>query len=77
MKVVEFLKIGRELLKVMSSLGLRRDDYQHIELYEEYVIMRAEGEKVDYILRYLSERYKLSESTIKRIVRRFSREVGH
>lgn len=75
MKAIEFLKIGRELLKVMSNLGLRRDDYQHIELYEEYVIMRAEGEKVDYILCYLSDKYKLSESTVKRVVKRLSREV--
>jgi len=75
MKVVEFLKLCREFLKTMSSCDLRRDDYRHIEMYEEYVLMRSEGEKVDYILRVLSDKYKLSESTIKRIVRRLSREV--
>ena len=75
MKVVEYLKIGREFLKLMSNLGLMRDDYQHIELYEEYMVMRGEGEKVDYILSILSNKYKLSESTVKRIVRRFSKEV--
>lgn len=75
MKVVEFLKICREFLKLMSILDLKRDDYKHIELYEEYAIMRGEGEKVDYILYVLSSRYKLSESTIKRIVKRFSKEV--
>ena len=40
MKAVEFLKLGRELLKTMSILDLRRDDYIHIELYEEYAEMR-------------------------------------
>lgn len=75
MKVVEYLKIGRELLKLMSNHDLKRDDYLYIELYEEYMMMRGEGEKVDYILRFLSNKYKLSESTIKRIVRRLSKEV--
>lgn len=75
MKVIEYLKIGREFLKLMSILDLRRDDYQHIELYEDYMKMRYDGDKVDYILRVLSDRYGLSESTVKRIVRRFSQEV--
>lgn len=75
MKAVEFLKIGRELLKTMSTFDLRRDDYMHIELYEEYARMRGEGEKKDYVLCFLASKYKLSESTIKRVVKRFSKEV--
>lgn len=75
MKVVEYLKIGGEFLKKMSMLDLRRDDYKHIELYEEYVKMRSNGDKVDYILSVLGNKYKLSESTIKRIIKRLSKEV--
>lgn len=75
MKVVDYLKIGSEFLKLMSSLDLKRDDYQHIDLYEEYMMMRGEGEKVDYILCCLSNKYKISESTVKRIVKRLSKEV--
>ena len=75
MKAVEFLKIVEGLLKTMSTFGLKRDDYMHINLYEEYAIMRSEGEKVDYILCYLSDKYKISESTIKRVIKRFSKEV--
>ncbi len=75
MKAVEFLKLGSELLKLMSNFGLRCDDYKHIEMYDEYIRMKNEGEKTDYILAVLSSRYGLSESTIKRIVRRFSKEV--
>ena len=75
MTVVEYLKIGREFLKLMSSIDLKRDDFRYIELYEEYNKMRQEGNKVDYILCCLSDKYKISESTIKRIVRRLSKEV--
>ena len=75
MKAVNLLIIGREFLKLMSTFGLRCDDYMHIEMYEEYVKMRSDGEKVDYILSFLSQKYHTSESTIKRIVRRLSREA--
>ena len=75
MKVVEYLKIGREFLKRMSNLDLRRDDYIHIELFEEYERMRSHGDKVDYILSVLGNKHKLSESTIKRIIKRLSKEV--
>lgn len=74
MKAIEILKIGLEMLKVMSEFGLRTGDYKHIRMYEEYVDMRRKGEKVDYILSFLSNKYHISESTIKRVIRRFSRE---
>jgi len=74
MKAVEFLKLVREILKLMSDFDLKRDDYKNIELYEEYMKMRGEGEKVDYILCYLSQKYHTSESSIKRIVKRLSKE---
>ena len=76
MKAVEFLKMASEMLKRMSVCDLQRDDYKHIDMYEEYVGMREKGHKVDYILAMLSERYGMSESTVKRIIRRFSREVN-
>ena len=75
MKAVEILRIGKEMLKLMSDYDIRCTDYKYIGLCEEYVRMRDNGDKVEYILRYLSERYKLSESTIKRVVRRLSQEV--
>lgn len=75
MEAVKFLRIGRELLKTMSSFGLRLDDYKHIEMYEEYVLMRERDEKVDYVLSVLSDKYGMSESTVKRVVKRLSREV--
>ena len=75
MKVVEYLKIGKELLKVMSSYDLKCKDYEYITLYDDYTDMRNNGLKVDYILAVLSEKYHISDSTIKRIIRRLSKEV--
>ena len=75
MKVIDFLKVGKEFLKLMSNCDIKCNDYAYIELYEDYMEMRKERHKVDYILAILSGKYKMSESTIKRIIRRFSKEV--
>ena len=75
MKAIEILKLGKELLKAMSQLDLRLDDYQYINLKADYDRMRGNAEKVDYILATLSDKYHISESTVKRIIRRLSKEV--
>ena len=74
MKAIEILRIGFEMLKMMSEFGLRTGDWRHVGMYEEYVDMRRRGEKVDYILAQLSSKYSMSESTIKRVVKRLSGE---
>ena len=75
MKAVELLKIGAEMLRLMSQFDLRVEDYKHIDMFEEYWQMRLSGVKVDAILYDLAERYGMSESTVKRVVKRFGREV--
>lgn len=62
-------------MELMSEIGLRTDDHQYLELYDTYLKMRNTGEKVAYIVAHLAETYHISESSVKRIIRRFSREV--
>ncbi len=75
MKKVLFLKLNAEMLKLMSKCGLRGDDYKYIRAFEEYSYLRHERQKVDVILMELAEKYKVSESTLKRAFRRLSGEV--
>lgn len=75
MKAIELLKISRDLLKTMSEFDLRTDDYRFIDMFEEYKKLCGEGCKKDAIYYILSEKYNVSESTIKRAVRRFYQEV--
>ena len=49
MKVIEILKLNRELLKTCHYMGIRPDDVQYIELYNEYNKLHTNGEKVSYI----------------------------
>ena len=75
MKVVELVKISKEAMKMRSHSGIKTEDWQHIEMYEEYVSMRKNREKFRYIIAYLSEKYNTSESTVKRVVKRLSLEI--
>ena len=75
MKIVELIKISTESLKMMSKHDIKLNDWKHVEMFEEYLDMRGRCEKFRYIMAYLAEKYRLSESSVKRIVKRLSREV--
>ena len=75
MKVAELVKISKEAMKMMSHSGIKTDDWQHVAMYDEYLDMRKNREKFRYIMAYLAEKYNISESSVKRIVKRLSSEV--
>lgn len=75
MIVAELLQIGAEILKMMSKSDLKTNDYKYIGLYHDYCEMRSMGYKISAIYMLLSERYGVSESTAKRIIKRLSSEV--
>lgn len=76
MKVVELVKISIEAMKMMSKSGIMICDWQHVEMYDEYCVMRTGKQKFRYIIAHLAEKYLISESTVKRIIRRLSKEVN-
>lgn len=73
MKVVELLKIGGELLKLMSANDVLRDDWRYVSLYEEYQMMRENGLKHIAAVKMLSEEYCISTRTVERVVKRLGR----
>lgn len=50
MRVVDIVKIGAEMLKLLSKYDIRTDDYEYLPLYEDYVKMLENGSKVLRIL---------------------------
>lgn len=74
MKIVEILKIGREMLKMLSENDSNINDWRYIELYEEFTAMRRNGMKVRGIALELSEKYGVGVSTVFKVVRRFGKE---
>ncbi|MBR1654842.1 MAG: hypothetical protein IJ698_00265 [Prevotella sp.] len=61
MKKVEIIQLTKELLKKLHDVGIKVTDYEYLQLFEDYEIMRAAGEKMTYIVAILCERkvYKL------------------
>ena len=74
MKIIELLKIQREPLKLVSNCGLKAEDYKYIAMYEEYVSRRKDNEKYRYVIMCLSMKYKISESKVKRVLKRLEGE---
>lgn len=76
MKVIEILKLNRELLKFCRDAGIRLDDVRYIELYNEYSRLLADGEKTSYIVAVLAEKYGVCERTVYDLIRRFKADCN-
>ena len=75
MKAVELVKISTNAMKLMSLSGIKTSDWKYVTMYEEFLLMRERREKFRYVLAFLSEKYGLSESSVRRVVGRLSKEV--
>ena len=69
------MKLNLNQLEIMSKYDLSVDDARHIPMYEEYLSLLREGVPKERIYQYLRGKYHVSESTIKRVVKRLSRRV--
>lgn len=74
MTVFEILNFNRELLNRLSVIGFRTDDCKYIELYAEYERMYRKGEKMTYIVSFLSTKYKVSERKVYGLIKRFKQD---
>lgn len=69
------LKININQVKMMSKFDLSVEDVRYIPMYEEYLSLRQERLKTTHIIAHLAEKYFVSESTVKRVIKRFSNRV--
>jgi len=69
MIVFEILKFNRELIDRLQKVGFKIGDDRYIDLYEDYERMKKDGEKMTYIVSYLSLKYNVSERKVYDIVK--------
>lgn len=74
MKVYEVLALSRFLLATMNRNGVSADDIMYLDMFYEYRGMLAEGRKGIEIRDFLSNKYKISASAIKRVMKRLNDE---
>lgn len=71
MNVGNFIKIHSGLMKTLSELGVKIDDFKYVELFADYERMASDGNKITYIVSVLANKYKVSETNVYRVLRRF------
>lgn len=71
----EYIKMAESVLKIAVSKQVKVDDVCHLQMYEDFIRLKAEGLKVTYIVDYLCEQYGVPVATIYRIVKRMSRKI--
>ena len=71
MKIIEIVKINRQLLKNLHTAGVRIEDAKYIDLYADYRRMLANGDKVSYIVIVLSNKYAVSERKVYGLIKHF------
>ena len=66
------LKLNLCQVKAMSKFGLSVDDARHLPMYEEYLSLLRDGVPKERIYQHFRGKYHVSESTVKRVVKRLS-----
>lgn len=76
MTVYEFLKVNETfiqyVIKNLPSVQL----LGYLELYQEYLDLKKQGEKVSYIVAILADKYKVTERLIYKVVKQFKQRVN-
>ena len=76
MTIFEIIKLNKELLKAFQYVGIRLEDVEYIELFNEYRAMVANGEKVSYIVAVLASKYRVSERKVYDLIKRFKTDCN-
>ena len=71
----ELLKTAESLLAVLMSNDVDAKDVKYLEMYQEYMRLKKEGNKVGYVVYYLSQQYECSEATVYRVVKRMTQKI--
>lgn len=70
MTIYDALKLSSPQIEMLTAIGANPNDCSYLELYEEYMKLRRNGEKVSYIVAKLAVSYSVSERTIYDVVKR-------
>lgn len=75
MKAYELLIINKSMIELLAKNDLDVGDVKYIEAYKDYSRLMGEGHKQLYVLQYIEDEYDISKSTIKRLIKKFGKDV--
>lgn len=74
MKIYEILSFNKEILDRFERIGVRPEDCRYLDLYNDYLKMKADQEKMTYIVAVLADRYAVSERKVYAVIAQFGKE---
>lgn len=74
MKLYEVISFNRELLRRLSSVGIRLDDCNTLIFMKTIVSSARGGGKMTYIAAVLAEKYGVCERQVYLIIARFEKD---
>jgi len=74
MKVADLVKFSGEMLKRLHDSGINTNDYQYLQMYEEFEKLRLEGHKTTWIVADLGRRYGMCERKVYKVLSRFRKD---
>ncbi len=75
MEIAEIVRIGRELLKLMSENDVKVDDWKWLKMYDEFKMMRRHRVKYRAVIAELAFTHHISRAKVERIIRRLRKDV--
>lgn len=75
MKAYELLLVNKTMIELLAKNDLDVGDVKYIEAYKDYSRLMAEGHKQLYVIQYIEDEYDISKSTIKRLIKKFGKDV--
>lgn len=68
----ELLKACRSVCDALTRNGINATDTKYIDMVADYLRMTGEGQKVSWVVYYLSQQYEVGEATIYRVVKKLT-----
>lgn len=75
MSIADFIKLHKDIMNLLSQHDIRMEDFKYVDMYDDYTAMLDEGYKVSYIVCYLSDKYRISEASVYRVLKRFKTTI--
>lgn len=76
MKIITLLTINETLLKLLHENDINIQDCKYIGMYNDFNLMRlCKKEKYDFVISTLSKKYSISASKVKRLLKKYNREI--
>ncbi len=76
MTIFEMINLNRELMRTFRKVGIRLEDERYIDLYNEYLDLLEQGDKICYIVAILAIKYEISERKVYYLIRKFKSECN-